>query len=304
MVPNYSFEIYDTCPSSVAQIQHAIPWFQPNTCCGSGGSTDYFNFCAGIPQIQIPQNMFGYQYAKTGNAYAGIATILPSFNNYREYLEVSLIDSMQVGKKYCITLYASLANTSKYASNNVGIYISNNIIQYSDINFSVLNYSPQINQNNIINDTLNWVLISGIFTANGGEKYITIGNFFDDSNTLIDTLTQSNDEAYYYIDDVSVYQCDTLQPTENNFFIPNAFSPNGDGQNDVLYVRGNNIQQIDLKVYNRWGEMVFETTDKTIGWDGTYKGKPCNTGVYVYMLSGTYTDGSGIKQNGNVSLIR
>lgn len=87
-------------------------------------------------------------------------------------------------------------------------------------------------------------------------------------------------------------------------FVPNAFSPNDDGANDVLYVRGECLETLTFMVFNRWGQKVFETTDKHIGWDGTFKGDIMNTGVFVYRLEGKDYDGKGYSLKGNVTLIR
>lgn len=87
-------------------------------------------------------------------------------------------------------------------------------------------------------------------------------------------------------------------------FVPNIFSPNQDGNNDVLFVRGKGIESMTFYVYDRWGEKVFETTDKSIGWDGTLRGKKMNPGVFVYYLEGVYKDGNSFSQKGDVTLIR
>jgi len=87
-------------------------------------------------------------------------------------------------------------------------------------------------------------------------------------------------------------------------YVPNAFSPNGDGTNDILYVRGVCLESFNFMVFNRWGEKVFETTDIKKGWDGTYKGDIMNTSVFVYRLEGKTYDGKGFSSKGNVTLIR
>ncbi|HXP49889.1 MAG TPA: gliding motility-associated C-terminal domain-containing protein, partial [Bacteroidia bacterium] len=89
-----------------------------------------------------------------------------------------------------------------------------------------------------------------------------------------------------------------------NIFVPEAFSPNNDGQNDVLYVRGDCIKTLDFIVFDRWGNKVFETNDKDIGWDGYSKGEAMNTGEYVYSLTATKYDGTTIEKKGNVALVR
>lgn len=87
-------------------------------------------------------------------------------------------------------------------------------------------------------------------------------------------------------------------------YVPNAFSPNNDGANDVLYVRGICLESLTFMVFNRWGEKVFETNDQRVGWDGTYKGSEMNTGVFVYRLEGKTYDGKGFSIKGNITLIR
>ncbi len=86
--------------------------------------------------------------------------------------------------------------------------------------------------------------------------------------------------------------------------VPNAFSPNGDGFNDILYVKGQGITDFIFKVFNRWGEKVFETNDLETGWDGIYKTKPQDMDVYVWELNATLEDGNRVVQSGNVSLLR
>ena len=87
-------------------------------------------------------------------------------------------------------------------------------------------------------------------------------------------------------------------------FIPQAFSPNGDGQNDILYVRGNGIRDLSFLVYDRLGERVFLSNGPDFGWDGSYRGKTLNPGVFTYMVEATMQDGSVKKLKGNVTLIR
>jgi gliding motility-associated-like protein len=90
-----------------------------------------------------------------------------------------------------------------------------------------------------------------------------------------------------------------------SYYMPTAFSPNGDGQNDVLYVYGKSIAHVNLSIYDRWGALVFNTNSLSVGWDGTYKGELLNTSVFAYKLNIQFTDGSAeVKESGNVTLIR
>ncbi|MBI3134066.1 MAG: gliding motility-associated C-terminal domain-containing protein [Bacteroidetes bacterium] len=87
-------------------------------------------------------------------------------------------------------------------------------------------------------------------------------------------------------------------------YVPNAFSPNGDFVNDVMFVRGLNLEEIDFKIFDRWGELVFETTDQSVGWDGTFKGEKLDPDVYVYHLRVTCFDGQENLVKGNITLMR
>lgn len=87
-------------------------------------------------------------------------------------------------------------------------------------------------------------------------------------------------------------------------FVPNAFSPNGDGKNDVLYVRGEVITSVKFEVFDRWGEKVFSTTSLADGWNGIFRGEPCEPGVYDYYLEVTCMGQKQFFKKGNVTLLR
>ncbi len=95
-------------------------------------------------------------------------------------------------------------------------------------------------------------------------------------------------------------------PSNNNFSVPNAFSPNNDGHNDVLKLDGwkNCVTEFTFSIYDRWGEKVFESDDPAKGWDGVFKGKFMDPGVFVYYINATTLDGEKIFKKGNISLIR
>jgi len=128
-------------------------------------------------------------------------------------------------------------------------------------------------------------------------------------------VTLSSNQTYYVqitdtengcvgqdsIDMLIVANCD-----DNLVVVPNAFSPNDDGLNDVLYVRGSTFDFIySFRVYSRTGELVFETTEKNNGWDGTHNGEKVNAGVFVYYVEAPCTlTGSVITKSGNVTVIK
>lgn len=127
------------------------------------------------------------------------------------------------------------------------------------------------------------------------------------TNALIEqTITYT-----YTVSDPFCSKSDTLQIKVLEYvcgdefvYIPNAFSPNGDGDNDVLYVRSKLIDQMVFRIFNRWGELVFESTSRSDGWDGTFKGMPCDPDVYDYYLKGTCVGGEETLIKGNITLLK
>ena len=106
----------------------------------------------------------------------------------------------------------------------------------------------------------------------------------------------SSDSIYIFVYDVI---CD-----EKDIYVPNIFTPNGDGNNDLLYVRGNNILELYFAIYDRWGEKVFETTDQKIGWDGIYKGMSSDPAVFVYYLTVKCPGDREFFTKGNITVMR
>jgi gliding motility-associated-like protein len=122
----------------------------------------------------------------------------------------------------------------------------------------------------------------------------------DGYNDLLET-TQGSDPLNPCDPDASSPEC------SDGIYIPTAFSPNGVGNqdNDVYQIIvGKNIESIGFKVFDRWGNLMFESTNKLFKWDGTYKGKPLNTGVYAYIVDVTYEGGTTKQLTGNITLIR
>jgi gliding motility-associated-like protein len=96
----------------------------------------------------------------------------------------------------------------------------------------------------------------------------------------------------------------TVLPLNKDVFVPNVFSPNKDGKNDILYVYGNYITKVDMHIYNQWGQQIAVITNKTQGWDGTHKGDPQPVGVYVYVLKAELANGNTVNLKGSITLVR
>lgn len=114
--------------------------------------------------------------------------------------------------------------------------------------------------------------------------------------TIDSTGCKSSDTITIFVEDVLC--------REPYIFIPNAFTPNGDNNNDVLFIQTNMADKVYFAVYDRWGELVFESTNVLYGWDGTYNGKMLDPAVFVYYLKVTCLNGEIFEKNGNVTMLK
>lgn len=114
------------------------------------------------------------------------------------------------------------------------------------------------------------------------------------------TVSDNENDACVFSDTVSVRPYEILCDTPE-IYLPTAFSPNGDGLNDVLKVEGRNIEKMLLIIHDRWGNEVFRSEDQAIGWDGNYNGKQADRAVYVYQLEVTCPTSEVYKAKGNLT---
>ncbi len=91
---------------------------------------------------------------------------------------------------------------------------------------------------------------------------------------------------------------------ESTLYLPNVFTPNGDGVNDIFYTPSSNLLTYDLKIYNRWGELLFQSGDPLKGWDGSFDGKKVSGGVYVYILKAKGADEVHYNKSGHITLLQ
>ncbi|MFD2585983.1 OmpA family protein [Croceitalea marina] len=261
LVLNGSFESYLECPKKKGTLEDSCKNIKAPT----KGSTDYFHEC-GLNGLGIPKNFNGEQFAYEGDAYAGLYLYSP--NNYREYIQFELGESLKKGKTYKASIRLCIAENSVLAVQNVSVLFTQ---QELDLNINE-NLSPKrLNhfkvkkfsyQNLEIKESIfnyeKWGLLEVEFEAKGYEKYMIFGNFKNDkdSRTVRLDLQKSTLRpiSYYYIDDVSVQLEEKQEYAMNTPFVLNklqfkfdSFELTDKAKEDVLnvfyYLRKNpNVQ--------------------------------------------------------------
>ncbi len=204
LVPNGDFESTYSCPpglwGDLAGGGVLMDWYNPNT-----ATPDYFNKCA------IPVDFL--QSPHSDSAYVGLATFDGAGTNIRDYVSCNILNTLQANQSYWVEFYASVGEGfSIFSSNNLGIYFSDTAL-YSNNGF-YFDVDAQIKyfNNEIIEDTTNWTKVSGIYQANGGEQFLTIGNFNTDAETMQGMVYSDGwgYQTYFLIDDVSVIPLDSI----------------------------------------------------------------------------------------------
>jgi gliding motility-associated-like protein len=143
-----------------------------------------------------------------------------------------------------------------------------------------------------------------VLNASGADIY----NWEDNSNGS-STIINGEISRDYYVTGYDNIGCSSTASVGidvkdcSSIFLPSAFSPNGDGNNDEYIVYAD-VEAIELMIFNRWGEKVFETKDINQSWDGTYKGEILGPSVYVYLCRVENYDGDIEIKKGNITLVR
>jgi hypothetical protein len=201
IVYNGSFEAYCISPNNFHADTFACDgWWSPND-----ATPDYYHKC-----MDNHTNSYYYYKShyepKTGNGYIGLALIGVE-NFWMEHIQSKLIEPLKAGKQYKVSFWVKLAyKYSDYAAYNIGLYFSkdsdivgkkNNVSSYVRYMTPELRAHIKNPEGNFITDT-NWVEISGIYTAQGGEQYITIGMFWDDTPTVVEAYEKYKNKNTQY----------------------------------------------------------------------------------------------------------
>jgi hypothetical protein len=188
LVGNPDLETKIDCSIGAFQLHKAKNWCSiDSTQIGCGGF--YYNSCStNIGATTTPKNTYSFQYPRSGNAYimSQIFCISPSCTGpyYRQYMKNRLVSNLNPGTVYCAKMYVNLVNTCQYGIDAIQMYFGDSSIDTIQTCGGTLYYLiPQVSNpvGNVIGDTLNWIEVSGTFTATGNEKYLVIGCFTPDA---------------------------------------------------------------------------------------------------------------------------
>jgi OOP family OmpA-OmpF porin len=268
LIRNSSFEGFVNQNNQSAEGQFS--WYNPNPIqilndWNTLGSSDYYSSAYTPNGYNVPHSIIGDSYAKHGNAFAGFILFAGLYDS-KEYINQHLTTPLIADTTYCLSFYVSRADRVTHSIHSIGAHFSNTAPVFNGA-WSPAN--PQIvNQNGFITDTTNWVLVQGCFTANGGEEYITIGNFNSNANTDTLFVGSSNPHpgayryAYYYIDSVTMYKnnmptsVSEINNDKNIFITPN---PN----NGVFELSYKSDEQYDIQITNSHGQTIIKRSSHT-----------------------------------------
>jgi gliding motility-associated-like protein len=159
----------------------------------------------------------------------------------------------------------------------------------------------------VINDDANDNLTYVWSPANAFvDNTLAAPDYLEELGSQTVTVTATNQFGCEATESLTI-SCSFDDCTPNDVYLPNFFSPNGDNSNDVVRLRSKFIEElleVELMIYNRWGEEVFRTTDKFAEWDGTFRGEQLAPDVYGFWLRYTCPEGEPTIRRGNITLMR
>lgn len=324
---NRSFENSDTWPTNLGQYMLVNGW---SNAASATASPDYYHEL-GTSAADLPETPFAIVNAYKGDAIMGFIATGTKYTNEREYISTKFTNPLVVGKKYVISFkitngYKTAVSTAGLATDKMGLLFTVN--EATQVGNSPILMTPQLVKADVL-FSREWTQLEYEFVADQPYNYMTLGVFgTDDDKNIVNAETSNSSYAYYFVDDFFMSPVATpdrpmedpreknppvlpsVDPTalQEDFQVPNAFTPNNDGVNDVFFPVSETIKTYTFSVFNRWGEKVFYSEDTSIPWDGTFRGLPASSDTYAWEISYTvFEDAVGFvkkSQKGIVTMIR
>lgn len=292
LITNGSFEQITDCFYNVpCVIVKATGWYTP-----SDNSPDIFNSICNNGLHQ-PDVGWGFQHPHSGEGFAGGMWYYLN----RECMTNRLTETLKPNKVYCLQFYISLGEGSYNvtAIDRVGIYFSTDSLYFPTV--YTLPVTPQIEtpQGVFFADTAGWTQVNLFYTAQGGEKYITLGNFYPDSLTDTMNVTPESFMSYYYIDDVSLLECDGTGINENT--TPKAVTVYPNPASNSFNIQYNfTTTNAVFELYDIQGKRVDAISLQGLLGNYSYQNNNLAPGVYLYRV----TSVAGVINIGKLVIIK
>lgn len=270
------------------------------------------NSCVRTKDITIPEALpdeFTYETDSTscyGNNYDDGAIYITGLNVFNMPYEYSLDGGLTQYSGDFYYVGAGLHTITAYnrfgCPTEIQVIVEEPLPIVVDVNPDTVFMTPGESAQAIVtfinatNVTYNWTPASGLSCSDCFNPYVTV--YQPSEFTVEVAMVNGTATCYGY----ATLHAEVGQP--DPVFVPNTFTPNGDGNNDFFLVYGNDIRSVSMRVFNRWGEKVFESSSVFEGWDGTYRGVKVNPDVYTYDVDIKLLTGKDVRKSGTVTLIR
>jgi gliding motility-associated-like protein len=328
---NPSFEVCSSFPVNSGQWQVVSGW---NNCGSLLASPDYYHYL-GSADADVPETSMALVEPYDGDAVMGLIACGESGTNIREYISTEFATPLVPGVEYMVGF--KLTNGTKTSVSTGGLGVSDLGILFSELqplqNSQLpINFAPQFKIDTVFYSS-DWCNVNFIFTADQPYRFMTFGLFGGDADKDIESIDGLHPiYAYYFVDDFYLNEVpEDYDPTEqepekgehggggedtpdlddntpHDFFIPNSFTPNGDGNNDIFSPVFTIPVDFEFSIYSRWGQLVYRNSKGNRGWNGDYIGSKAETGAYVweviYFREGENGESERIQRRGIVSLVR
>ncbi|MFT5822252.1 MAG: gliding motility-associated-like protein [Crocinitomix sp.] len=295
LVPNFSFEVYDStnlyewpgspgagCPMHF----YCQDWFDTPNC---PGTVQAFSNVLPAP-YNAPSNGISFSYGQHEDSYIGIMVYRVEVEeDIRTVANVKLTDTLIAGEFYEVSFHYKLAyndwDTNPLMSiDNLGALFTADTATCEEL----LNMSPDVRtEPSVIQDNIEWKKYRGLFRADGDETFMALGCMGPRADVKVEYTPPLYTGAYYYFDSVAVVNAD-INPSDVYWDLDaNVFTPNDDALNDVYEIDYFGFESIEVTVVNRWGNLVKIYDLLTESWDGTKQnGQELTDGVYFLSFKG------------------
>lgn len=325
---NPGFEVYSAIPTQPGQIALAEGWFPSG---GMNSSPDFYHYLSPATS-DIPETPVAFVYPATGQALCGVTIAGRPGTNIREYLSAKFSSQLVEGRSY--DLHFKVTNGSLTEFSTAGVVVNHLGILFSQELPITTAMNPLLINPQLIIDTIvyakQWEEIHFRFRAPANARYMTIGLFGPDAMHTMEFRDNPDAlYAYYFFDDFKLEETPRItKPGDDEYaerdpkipvdtpeihpaapvFVPNSFSPNNDGNNDVFIPVPGSVSEWTFWVFDRWGSPVFKTTDESMGWDGSCRNGNADAGTYMWQIEyKLFDDVKGwqtITEHGTVTLLR